>query len=162
MRAAYPAKGDEVSLALMCRTLYRGLEGPGCTYLFSSPRSTGTGTDAEDNMDLRCGECVVSWFASVKVLRSKTAHHTLSPPVSISSNSEKRRAASGNPLAAPDASRVARCGHREKAGGPRIRMYIFAVCPALTMREERAVEGPGSTSSNSAATGGERIASLSS
>ena len=142
MRAAHPAKGDEVSLALMCRTLYRGLEGPGCTYLFSSPRSTGTGTDAEDNMDLRCGECVVSWFASVKVLRSKTAHHTLSPPVSISSNSEKRRAASGNPLAAPDASRVARCGHRERAGGPRIRMYIFAVLSCTHNARREGCGGP--------------------
>ena len=57
---------------------------------------------------------------------------------------------------APDAAELLDVD-TQRAGGPRIRMYIFAVLSCThTMREERAVEGPGSTSSSSAATGGER------
>ena len=109
-------------------------------YIFFPARGAGTGTDAEDNMDQRCGECVVSWFASVKQTSSSHTLH-LSPYRAT----QKRQEVSGNPLAAPDASElldvdtegwrapdpdVYICGsvlpsmREERAGGPRIRMYI--------------------------------------
>ena len=68
--------------------------GPRIYIYLVQPEGAATGTDAEDNMDQRCGECVTS------------SSHT----VSTSSNSDAAE------LLDVDT---------ERAGGPRIRMYIL-------------------------------------